>query len=121
MLCSHHRRAPLMASVGRNHVEAIASSPKGKTMWLVAAGVLISVCTFAATFFAYSPPRAPAGYAPAIVGIGLFFASMTCVGYFAQSKGGRSARIGKALGVALAETVAFTLLLLFLVLNIFGA
>ncbi len=90
-------------------------------MWLVAAGVLISLCTFAATFFAYSPPRAPAGYAPAIVGIGVFFASMTLIGYLAQPESPRSARIGKALGIALAETIVFTFLLLFLVLNIFGA
>jgi len=115
------RRRRVKADVGRNHVKAITSSSTRKTVWLVAAGVLISLFTFSAIFFAYSPARAPAGYAPAICGIGLFFMSMTLIGYLAQSKGGRPARIARALGVAFGETVAFTLLFLFLVLNTFGA
>ena len=102
-------------------MKAITSSSTKKTVWLVAAGVIITLFTFSATFFAYSPMRAPVGHAPAICGIALFFVSMTLIGYLAQSKGGRPARIARALGVAFGETVAFTLLFLFLVLNTFGA
>ena len=118
---AHARRRPVNVSVGHNHMEAIVASSKGRTAWLVAAGVLISLCTLAATLFAFAPPRPPAGYAPAILGIGMFFVSMALVGYLAQPRSPRLVRIGTTLGVALAESVAFALLLLFLRLNIFGA
>ena len=91
---------------------------------MLTASVVLSLCIFAATFFAYTArhnDHLSGSYLPGVIGIIAFTASMTWVNYFSLSDQPMFVRVSKALVIALLEAIVFFFLLLFLLVSAFGS
>lgn len=91
---------------------------------ILAVSVMLSLCIFTGTFFAYAVrhnEHLPGSYLPVVVGVIAFTISMALLNYFALPDRAFFFRVSKALGIALLEAVVFFFLLLFIILNTFGS
>lgn len=93
-------------------------------IWLHLVGVALALLVFTATVYAYlsrPEPHVHGSYLPLVIGVTSFFLLMAALIYIGTSSKTLSGRIAKAAGIALAETIVFFLLTLFIVLNTLGA
>ena len=91
---------------------------------MLAVGVILGLCIFAGTLFAYvvrHNEHLPGSYLPGVVGVITFTASMALLNYFALPNQALFFRVSKALGIALFEVIIFLFLLLLIILNTFGS
>lgn len=92
--------------------------------WFVPLVSIGSLCIFTATFFAYSNAHAihhDIGYAPAILGLLFFFASMTGLSYLSLPGPRDWLQLCAAIGIALLESAVAAYLFIFLLVNTFGS
>ena len=97
---------------------------KAATPWALLAAVVSALGVFALTFLPYAnayAKREVAGYAPSIVGVAAFAVLMTAINYWALRGREPGVRFGWAAGIAVAETVVFGFLFMFVLLNSFGS
>lgn len=92
-------------------------------IWLHLVAVALALLIFTATVYAYLSSHGThvRGYLPLTIGLTSFFVLMAALVYLGSSSKTSSGRIAKAAGIALAETIVFFLLALFIVLNTLGA
>ena len=107
-----------------SHPDDLLSSAPKPMAPLLAISVASSLLIFVATYFIYfsrHQSEVAGGYMPLAVGIGAFFSLMSWFNYLALPSQSFQVRLAKAGGIALAESVVFLILLLFLVLNTIGS
>ena len=105
------------------HVTLSQSLPQRFSVLILAVGVVLGLCIFTCTFFAYvvrHNEHLPGSYLPAVVGVIAFTASMVLLNYIALPNHALFFRISKAMGIALLEALLFSFFLLFILLNTFG-
>ena len=86
--------------------------------------VIVGLLIFVGTYFVYFErhrTHAPGSYAPMVIGLGAFYGVMLLLNYLALPSQSASTRFAKATGIAMAETGAFFVLLMLLILNTLGA
>ena len=106
------------------HSASSQNLAKRFSVLMLAVGVELGLCIFAATFFAYvvrHNEHLPGSYLPGVVGVITFTASMALLNYFALPNQALLFRVSKALGIALFEVIIFFFLLLLIILNTFGS
>jgi hypothetical protein len=106
------------------HSASFPSLPQRFSVLMLAVGVVLGLCIFAGTFFAYvvrHNEHLPGSYLPGVVGVITFTASMALLNYFALPNQALFFRVSKALGIALFEVIVFVFLLLLIILNTFGS
>lgn len=100
------------------------NTPISRSAWLQLAAVVLSLFTFATTYFAYVSRHEtglPGTYVPLVVGGVSFFVLMCALGHLGSTSGSAQVRFLRAAAVALVELAVFVLLWLFLLLNSLGA
>ena len=93
------------------HSASSQNLAKRFSVLMLAVGVVIGLCIFACTFFAYlvrHNQHLPGSYIPGVVGTISFTASMALLNYIALPDQALFFRTSKALGIALLETVVFS-------------
>jgi hypothetical protein len=91
---------------------------------LLPIGVALSLLIFVATYFTYffrHQMHAPGSYLPLTIGTTVFFSFIAWLTYRALSSQTAVVRIAKAIGGAVAATIAFLFLFFLLVLNTIGS
>ena len=92
--------------------------------WLVPLAGIGTLCTFSATFFAYSNAHANhsiAGYTPAIIGLLFFFILMAVLSYLSIPGPRDKLHFVTSIGIALLESAVFGFLFLLLLIKTFGS
>jgi hypothetical protein len=91
---------------------------------LLPAGVVVGLLIFVGTYFTYfyrHQTHAHGSYIPLAVGIGTFFCVMLGLNYLALASRPAPARLAMASGAAIAESLAFLVLIMFVVVNTRGS
>jgi hypothetical protein len=105
---------------------AASAPPKrlGRTPRVLALSVVVALCVFGATYATYfvrAHTRTPGSYVPLIVGLSVYFVIMASLHYLASATQATWQRAAKAVGLALAESLTFFFLFLFVVVNTLGS
>jgi cation transport ATPase len=88
------------------------------------ASVVLSLCIFAATFYAYTArhnDHLSGNYLPGIIGTIVFSVLMAWLNYFSFSDQPMFVRVITTLVITLLEAIVFIFLLLFLLVSAFGS
>jgi len=93
-------------------------------VYLLPASVVLYLCILGGTYFAYylrNETHSPGSNLPLAVGTTIFVVLMLSLNYLAFSSPPLLARLTKAVGITLVETIVFLYLFMLLLLNTFGS